>query len=862
MTKKKYILITSLVAVAAVLSLLGFSSPHAHALSDDNWSRYLIDDSIFRNNTSMNASQIQSFLGAQGSGLANLTDVENCGSTSDPTYSYEAQYYSCGQTEPDSKIIYDAGQAYGINPQVILATLQKEQSLVTTPNPTASQLNYAMGYGCPDSGGCSFPGFFTQVDNATWQLRFNYERANGDNTWWNSNLNYACNSSTNFYSGALVPGSHVTWFDGNGVNYNNFILPNASTSSLYCYTPHVYNNPQGLYGLPQYGCCGDYYSGSYNFVDSFVSWWGSTYAPSYQTTFYNFSGYPYIKDGATGTVWIEYQNTGTDPLYDQTSAPGGTAPLVLATTNPINNPSPFYDSSTWTNNTRPTTGFAAVYNSDGTTLASNQHVAQPGQIIKFSFDFSVPNNTAVGTYTQWLQPALEGASNWNTGGIGYFYIGVLSTYAASYYNMSGYPSAQAGSSTSEWIEYQNTGNTTWNNLTAASGGTYVDLETTPQGRSSPFSAAWTSTSIPSTGFAAVYNSDGSTLASNQNQVAPTQIVKFNLTFTIPVWASPGTYQEWVQPVVENNVNPLMGGNGFFNVTVQPTTYSAQFTKMQNYPNLMPGSQSTEWIQYQNTGNATWYDSTSAPTGVDPVTLATLGPNNRPSDFSWTWPSPGTLANTFGAVYNSDDSTLSSNQHEVLPGQYVQFNITWTAGTNENPGTYQEWFAPYFPSWPGVMTGGNGFSNVTVQQDSRSMSFYNFSGYPSVAPGSSSTVTIEYKNTGNDTLYDQTSSPPGVAPLVMAMTNPINNPSPFYDSSTWTDNNRPTTGFAAVYQSDGATLTSNQHQVQPGQIVKFSFDFKVPSGTSAGTYQEWLQPILEGASNWNIGGLGYFNVIVN
>jgi len=211
----------------------------------------LIDDSIFLNAASMNQSQIQTFLNDRGGYLARYT-----------TYSGRDS-----ATVPASQIIYEAAQDYGVNPQAIMATLQKEQSLITATNPTASQLNYAMGYGCPDSSGCSttYPGFFNQVDNATWQLRFNLERARGNNTWWNSAYHYACGGTTRYYSTGLYAGRYVTFYNDYGTAYQSFTINDAATASLYCYTPHAYP-----------GSSQEYYSGSYNFVTSFEQWFGST----------------------------------------------------------------------------------------------------------------------------------------------------------------------------------------------------------------------------------------------------------------------------------------------------------------------------------------------------------------------------------------------------------------------------------------------------------------------------------------------------------------------------------------------------------------------------------------------------------
>jgi hypothetical protein len=268
------------VFVLATSVAAGCFTGHASAMSSTDYTSNLMDDSVFRDSGAMSASDIQSFLQNEGSGLANFSDIENCGSSSGAHYSYYTQYYSCGSSQRASKIVFDAAQAYGINPRVILATMQKEQSLVTTPNPTASQLNFAMGYGCPDSGGCSYPGFFNQVDNATWQFRADMDLGSGTNWWGYTPSSYVCNSSTRYYSAPLKEGNNVTFYDDNGTPYTSFTIPDMSTATLYCYTPHVYNNPSGQFGLPAYGNTGEYYSGSYNFANYFALWFGSPFTNS------------------------------------------------------------------------------------------------------------------------------------------------------------------------------------------------------------------------------------------------------------------------------------------------------------------------------------------------------------------------------------------------------------------------------------------------------------------------------------------------------------------------------------------------------------------------------------------------------
>lgn len=237
----------------------------------------VIDNSVFLNTNTMSFGQIQDFLVSKGSGLANRSFLLNCYAAD----SKERQWYNtagapCDQVVPASQIIYFAAKAYGLNPQVVLATLQKEQSLITTANPTDWQINQAMGYGCPTTGGCGASNFFYQIDNGTWVLRFHYERASRNMTWWTTSTTWTCGTEKNFYKPNLYPGQNVNFYDQDSILYRTVYIENAATSSMYCYTPHTYNNPLGLYGRDPYGTTGRYYSGSYNFVNYFELWFGST----------------------------------------------------------------------------------------------------------------------------------------------------------------------------------------------------------------------------------------------------------------------------------------------------------------------------------------------------------------------------------------------------------------------------------------------------------------------------------------------------------------------------------------------------------------------------------------------------------
>ena len=213
----------------------------------------LIDNGTFLDNSTMSASDIQAFLQNVGSGLANYSDVEACTSKTAPYYTH------CGQTISAAQIIYDSSQAYSINPRDIIATLEKEQSLITDPTPTSSQIDCAMGY-----NSCSgFVGFFTQVDNGAWQFRVDMDLMQGISYWGFSPSSYPCSSASTNYSTGLYPGNTVTFYDSGGTA-ETITLANAATATLYCYTPYV--GPKNVTG----------YSGSYNFVYYFQLWFGST----------------------------------------------------------------------------------------------------------------------------------------------------------------------------------------------------------------------------------------------------------------------------------------------------------------------------------------------------------------------------------------------------------------------------------------------------------------------------------------------------------------------------------------------------------------------------------------------------------
>ena len=201
---------------AAVLIFSAFAFSRADAAFDPN---SIIADSYMTASGTMSEAQIQSFLEQKGSYLANYYETRHSGigpNDNIDSYGWRA-----------SRTIWQAANWYGINPQVILASLQKEQSLITNPTPASWALDWAMGYGCPDSSACgSYPGFSRQVDMGTWQL------------WYN--MHYA-----NLRDSRVAP-----YLTGNTISIDNtsVYLGNGATASLYRYTPHFQGN-QNFYNI-------------------------------------------------------------------------------------------------------------------------------------------------------------------------------------------------------------------------------------------------------------------------------------------------------------------------------------------------------------------------------------------------------------------------------------------------------------------------------------------------------------------------------------------------------------------------------------------------------------------------------------
>ncbi len=181
-------------------------SPVLVSTEDSFDPNYLISDEEMRDWSAMDRADIQAFLSDQDSFLTTFKTPDKD-----------------GVTRLVSDIIYRSAKEHEINPKYLLVKLQKEQSLITTKNPTQKQLDGATGYGITDGCGWSCDtylnnkGFGKQVDSAAGIIRWYYENV------------------------SLAPWikrpNQTTIIDGRAI-----IPQNYATAFLYTYTPHIEGN--------------------------------------------------------------------------------------------------------------------------------------------------------------------------------------------------------------------------------------------------------------------------------------------------------------------------------------------------------------------------------------------------------------------------------------------------------------------------------------------------------------------------------------------------------------------------------------------------------------------------------------------
>jgi hypothetical protein len=657
----------------AVISLL---PGRTLALSASNFNAgRIIDVGVFTNANSMSVDQIQSFLNAEvptcdTSGSQSFTapngqvmthaqwgaEYDSANSTNIGAAPYVClenyiENPSTGQNnlqnpsasipggESAAWIIYNAAQANNINPQVLLTTLQKEQGLITDNWPWTNEYTEAMGFNCPDSGGCSgFAGFYQQVTAAAAQYR-NYLNNPND-------FNYVVGNN----SIAYAPGC-----SGSTVN-----IQNQATAALYDYTPYQPNsnvlantNPTGSSSGPGgavSGSCNAY--GNRNFWWYFNTWFGTTLANGNAYSFVTSSASSLnYNPGQTGSVTIVLENTGSSTWYSDTGLPAGEPVTRLATVGYQN--SPFI------------TPDANSLNTQNQVLMTPATVA-PGQQATFTFEVRGPYQTLVDNI--YLVPIVGGQflSNDNIDV-------VLHANAPSWQLQSSSIGTQTPSpnqQTAATFTILNTSGSTWYSDTSLPAGDQPTRLATIGYQNSPFAdiydPSWLGTR--------------NQIIMTPDTVAPGQVATFSAYFIGPIGASSQT-SAFHFDIEVGGVFGIDNGCMFY-LSTPASNLGYRFVTSTASPSInsmAPGATSTVTVTLQNTGNVVWQDE-NYDGGDHAMRLMMNRPNYRSSAF-----------------YDSSDpewlthSLIAMPTGTVWPGQSTTFSFTWLAPTQA--GYYNENFAP-------------------------------------------------------------------------------------------------------------------------------------------------------------------------
>jgi hypothetical protein len=200
----------ALVGCGAEPDSVGVQEANTHLADFDR--HLVLPDESLEDSQALTLAQVQAFL-------------EN---TPHGNRSVLADHVAHGRTA--AQAIVDASTEYGISPLILLARLQLEQSLIGKESAGSNRLNWAMGCGCPDGGGCmsGYKGFDRQVECAAERFSTYLHQLETD--------------------GATVAGWAVgkpnSSLEGKQIRPRNF-----HTAALYTYTPWVSSAKQflGLY---------------------------------------------------------------------------------------------------------------------------------------------------------------------------------------------------------------------------------------------------------------------------------------------------------------------------------------------------------------------------------------------------------------------------------------------------------------------------------------------------------------------------------------------------------------------------------------------------------------------------------------
>ena len=224
----------------------------------------IISDQVFYNTSSMTVEQIRDFITTHGEECSSPWCLKSVRTTVPAQPADQYCQAIPGAADVDAAtVIATVSTACGINPQVMLVTLQKESQLLDRTDPTETTYKAAWGWHCPDTG----PGGTANCDPAYAGL---VNQAYGMANQW---ARYRVDPGKyNYQAGQTV---NILWnVAESGCGGAPVTIANQATAALYNYTPYQ-PNAASLAAYPGNGdACSSY--GNRNFFYLFLKNFGST----------------------------------------------------------------------------------------------------------------------------------------------------------------------------------------------------------------------------------------------------------------------------------------------------------------------------------------------------------------------------------------------------------------------------------------------------------------------------------------------------------------------------------------------------------------------------------------------------------
>ena len=405
----------SLIVVVLVSLIIPSMQPRASALNGSQFNAgRIIDDVVFFNKNAMSVSQIQNFLNSKVPNCETNHPKSSSPNDSGPQYTCLKSFkqntkniapdsglcdgYTGKNNETSATIIYKVAQSCGINPQVLLVMLQKEQSLVTDTWPWDIQYDKAMGAFCPDTAPCDpqYKGFFYQVYYGAHRFKvykanpnsFNYKAGRNNTIYYHPGPCKTRNSS----------GVCTAYYDITHCKNSTVYIQNVATALLYIYTPYQPNKSalNNLYGTGD--SCSSY--GNRNFWRMFNEWFGNPVGPGYASAASSINIYSdigltspqakihdqyFLQPNQVAFAKVSVTNTGRNTWFRYNT--------LLGTASPYDRPS-LLASDTWIAPHR--------------AASMTEDTVPPGELATFIFKIKAP--ASYNTYSEKFKIVIEGVS--------------------------------------------------------------------------------------------------------------------------------------------------------------------------------------------------------------------------------------------------------------------------------------------------------------------------------------------------------------------------------------------------------------------------------------------------------------------